>query len=101
MKAQAAMEFMIITGVGLLMLVPISYYAFISYSDNVKLSIANTAAASITNNVDKEYASGPDSSTTISITMPDGLDLNHTMISGARAIIGVKLANCQTTDVSY
>src|SRR5438445_7250626 len=100
MKGQMALEFMIVISVGLLLLVPIAFYGFSSYNDNVKVSLATNAVSAITNNVDKIYSFGPGSETTVTLTMPDGINLNKTNIAGKVATIGVQLSNGGTTEIT-
>ena len=100
MKGQVALEFMLVIVIGLSLLLPFAYYGFTSFTDNVKISTAANAVASITNNVDKEYSFGAGSETVITITMPDGININRTGINGSLASIGVTLSNGGTTDVT-
>jgi len=86
MKSQVAVEYLIIVSVAFMILIPLVLFlnqTFIGYSDDNKLSKADTAVKKIGHTADWVYSQGPPAKQTIEVYIPkdiDGVSLNNNTI---------------------
>ena len=77
MKAQVAVEYLIIVSIAFMILIPLVLYlnqTFIGYSDDSKLSKADETAKKIAHTADWVYSQGPPAKQTIEIFIPKDVD---------------------------
>jgi len=70
MKAQAAVEYLIMVGVILAIAIPIFYYSLTYSSESVAISKSKEAAEAIASGVDYVYSLGEGTRTTVAIDIP-------------------------------
>ena len=73
MKAQAAVEYVVIIGVVLSIAITIFYFAMSYFSESVALSKAKESAEAVARNVDYVYSLGEGTRTTVSIDLPNNI----------------------------
>ena len=98
-KAQVSMEFMIIIGFSMLVIMPVIVLFFSNYqslADNVYVSHASKAARTIMNSAEKVYYIGEPAQSVIKINMPERVD--EVLIGGNYIIFKVRFDN-SVTDV--
>ena len=74
MKGQAALEYLIIIGALLLIIMPIFYFTITKSSENIKINEINDAIQSIARKSDSIYVLGEGSRDFIWITIPKGIE---------------------------
>ena len=72
-KAQAATEYLLITGFVLVAVTIIFSYAYISNNQNIKISQTSTALDKMVNAADIVYALGPGNIQYVDVTFPQGI----------------------------
>ena len=72
-KAQAATEYLLITGFILVAVTLIFSYAYISNNQNIKISQTSTALDKMVNAADIVYALGPGNIQYVEVTFPQGI----------------------------
>ncbi len=103
-KAQAALEYMMIVGMVLLILVPIVLYAYQQNEISIRTSQARLAASQISSAADSLHAQGPGAKTFIDVFLPSGygsqsyasgntIDLKIQTPAGMNDIIEITKAN--------
>lgn len=108
MKAQAAMEYMMIIGIALVILAPIISYAYQQNEVAIRTSQGNLAASQISAAADSLYAQGPGAKTSLDIFLPSGyraqsyasgnvLDIKVLTPAGLNDIIEITKANLTGT----
>jgi len=86
MKAQIAIEFLVIVSVALMIILPVTLYAnklLIGYKDDTKISLAKNTVNKLGENVDWVFSQGPSAKRTLEIYIPDDINeisLNNNMI---------------------
>jgi len=73
MKGQSSIEYLMIIGVILLIIIPIFYYAFSSSSSDVRINQANSVVEVLKGAANTVYSIGPGSKKYVWITVPDGV----------------------------
>jgi uncharacterized protein (UPF0333 family) len=73
-KAQLSIEYLILTGIILIFLLPILYYAFSNSIQNLKMHQANELVKRIAETADTLYILGPGSQDTIKVIVPGGVE---------------------------
>ena len=73
MKAQASIEYLMIVGVLLLIVIPIFYYSSNRVNANIKLEQVDDAVKNLVNAANDVYSLGPGAKKYITITVPDGI----------------------------
>lgn len=71
-KAQAALEYMMITVMAMIILVPIIFYAYQQNEISMRVSQAKLAAFRISASADSLYAQGPGAKASLDILLPSG-----------------------------
>ncbi len=71
-KAQAALEYMMVVGMVLIILAPIIYYSYQQNEIAIRASQAKLAASRISSAADSIYAQGPGAKTFLDILLPAG-----------------------------
>lgn len=71
-KAQAALEYMMIIGIAMLILVPIILYSYQQNETAMRINQAKLAATQISASAGSLYAQGPGAKTTLDIFLPAG-----------------------------
>jgi uncharacterized protein (UPF0333 family) len=95
MKAQASVEYLVIIGLALAILMPIILYSnqnLISYKEDVKLSSAKSAVNKLAESANWVYSQGPPARLTVNICIPDGVEeisLNSILMFKVRTSAGV------------
>jgi hypothetical protein len=96
MKAQVALEYLIIVSFALLVLVPYVLYLndlSQSYSETNKLTVARNSVDKLGRNVDWVYSQGEGAKIETEILVPDGVEsiefLNNTIVWKVRTTAGV------------
>jgi hypothetical protein len=101
MKAQTAIEYYTIVGIGLIILLPLSVYVYgllNNYGDDTKLSLARDAVNKLGESADWVFSQGPPAKLTLEVYIPEGVqntDLNNNMI-----LLQVKTSS-GVTDIYY
>lgn len=72
-KAQVSMEYLMITGIILLALIPVFYYAVSATTQTIKINQASEAVTKIRETADTLYIFGSGSQDTIKINLPGGV----------------------------
>jgi len=101
MKAQVAVEYLIIVGMGLILILFTGSYLmkiFVEYSDQNRISLAKNAVNKIGEAVDMVYSQGPPSRLKIEITLPDGIE--EVSLSNKTILLKIK-TKVGLTDVYY
>ena len=73
MKAQAAIEYTMLIGAALIIIIPISYYAIQESTRNIQMNQASNAVNTLAKAADSVYALGPGSQKYIEINLPGGI----------------------------
>jgi len=101
MKAQVAIEYMIIAGIGLMLVLMSTNYllkTFQSYSDENKISLAKNTVYKIGENSDLVFSQGPPAKVKIEINIPDRIQEisfpNNTVLFRLKTSSGIN-------DISY
>jgi len=96
MKSQVAVEYLIIVSVAFMILIPLILFlnqTFIGYSDDNKLSKADTAAKKIGHTADWVYSQGPPAKQTIEVYIPKDIEevslINKTLSFKVRTSAGI------------
>lgn len=95
-KSQASLEYVILVGILLVMLIPLIYFSFEKTSENVKLTLAEDVVKSLAKAADDVYALSPGTKKQVIVTVPSGVKgslINSSEISLTLSIFG------QTTDI--
>lgn len=71
-KSQASVEYLMIIGLVLIVVIPLFYYAFSQSNINVKINQADDAVNTLAKAADTVYALGPGSKKYVWITIPNG-----------------------------
>ncbi len=77
MKAQASVEYLVIIGLALAILVPLILYSnqnLLGYKEDVKISSAKAAASKIAESANWVYSQGPPARLTINVCIPEGVE---------------------------
>ena len=77
MKAQAAVEYLIIVGVSIIILLPLVVYSnemVINHNEETKISLAKNAVKKIGENADWVYSQGQPAKLGIQVYFPEGID---------------------------
>lgn len=86
MKAQVAVEYLIIMGVALMILLPLSLYlnqTLMGYRDDTKISKAQNTVKKLGQNADWVHSQGPPAKVTVEVYVPEDVaevSLNNNMI---------------------
>jgi uncharacterized protein (UPF0333 family) len=96
MKAQVAVEYLIITGIGLtLVLISVGYLSstYQNYSDENKISLAKNTVNKIGETADLVFSQGPPAKMKIEIYIPDGVEeisfANKTVLFSIKTSAGI------------
>lgn len=73
-RGQIATEYLILTGVIFLAIIPIFYYALQQSSQNVRMNEANDFVNTLAKTADMVYALGPGSQDYVGVVMPGGVE---------------------------
>lgn len=101
MKAQAAVEFLIIVSVALMILLPVTFYArqlLIGYKDDTKISLAKNTVKKLGESADWVFSQGPSAKRTLEIYIPD--DVYNISLEDRTILFEVK-TSAGVTDVFY
>ncbi len=101
MKAQVAIEYMAIVGIGLVIIfLSINYLLtlFYSYSDENKISVAKNTVYKIGENADLVFSQGPPAKVKIEVYIPDGVQ--EISFSNKTVLLKVKTSS-GVNDVFY
>lgn len=74
MKSQVALEYMMVIGLSLVVVIPFFYYAVTNSSDSVLVAQTQDVANTLAKASDYVYSLGDGSSTKIQITIPDNIE---------------------------
>ena len=77
MKAQAAIEFLIIVSVALTIIIPLILLVnqnLVSYKDDTKISLAKEAIKKLGENADWVFSQGPPAKVTVEVYIPDDVE---------------------------
>jgi len=77
MKAQSAVEYLIIISLALAILIPLALYSsqnLLDYQEGDKISSAKNAVNKLGESADWVYAQGPPAKLTVNICIPDGIE---------------------------
>lgn len=77
MKAQVALEYLIIVAIALVILLPLVLYAnqmFVGYKENTRISLAKNAVKKLGESADWVYSQGQPAKLTLEIYMPEGIE---------------------------
>ncbi len=99
-KAQASMEYVMVMGIILVVLIPLMYYSLNTSSENIKSRQAEDAINSLSNAVDDVYALNPGTKKYVWISIPGGVQntaVNSSEISLTLSIGGSKSDIFSTT----
>ncbi len=88
-RSQVAMEYIILIGVLLILLIPILYYALSSSNESARLNQANDAVVSLAKAADTVYALGPGNRNYVWVNIPSGSEM---AIDGANKLVLIKLS---------
>lgn len=72
-RGQIAVEYVLLVGIALLALIPISYYAITESSKNIRMNEASDFVDTLAYTANMVYALGPGSQDYISVTVPGGV----------------------------
>ena len=72
-KSQIAVEYMLILGIALLVMIPTFYYAIKETNVNIQLNQANDAVNTLGKAADTVYSIGPGTKKNVWINMPNGV----------------------------
>ena len=101
MKAQAAVEFLIIVSVALMIILPVTLYinqSFIGYKDDTKISLAKNTVKKLGEGVDWVFSQGPPAKLTLEIYIPD--DVYNISLEDKTILFKIK-TSAGVTDVFY
>ena len=101
MKAQAAVEFLIIVSVALMIILPVTFYAkqsLIGYKDDTKISLAENTVKKLGESVDWVFSQGPPAKLTLEIYIPN--DVNEISLDNKTILFKVK-TSAGVSDVFY
>jgi len=76
MKAQVALEYLIIVSVALIIIIPLALYAnelFYGYREDTRITLAKNAVKKLGENSDWVYSQGEPAQLTIEVYIPDGI----------------------------
>jgi hypothetical protein len=97
MKAQAAVEYMTVIGIGLIILTAILYYStrsFQNYKEDTNVLSAKNTVDKVGENVDWVYSQGYPSRVQISVYIPDDVEMaslaNRTVLMRMKSTSGTK-----------
>ena len=106
-KAQVALEYLLLIGLILALLLPFFYYSFVPITQNTQMSKSTILVNSVTETADVLYSLGPGSQDVILIDMPGGVEnvtiqnkeiiLKVRIFSGVSDIIGESKADLNGT----
>jgi len=101
MKAQSAIEFLIIVSVALTILIPLILLvnqSLMGYKDDTKISLAKEAVKKLGDNADWVFSQGPPAKVTVEVYIPDDVEsisiINNEILYKIRTTAGI-------TDVYY
>ena len=89
MKSQAAVEYMVIIAIALVIATPIIYYSLTEANTEVKLNEINSALNDLKNTAETIYTLGPGSKDYIPITLPEGIE--SVSISGKEILFKLRI----------
>lgn len=101
MKAQVALEYLVIVSVALLILVPLVLYAnqmFLGYKENTRISLAKNAVKKIGEHADWVYSQGRPARNEIQVYMPDGIE--EASLENNEILLKIK-TSAGTSDIFY
>lgn len=101
MKSQTAIEFMIIIGVLLVIIVPLSTYIWRQNEVSTRSRQAEIAADTIASTAENIYAQGPGATTTISIYFPFGYNYSRSNLTKNQVRIGYYTGTAYGSAVRY
>jgi len=91
MKSQVALEYLLVVGFGLAVVIPVFYYSIIYSSESVMTSQAQDAVNTLAKNADYVYSLGSGSSAKVTITIPQ--KVLNTTIQDKFILIQLKLSS--------
>ena len=101
MKAQAAVEFLIIVSVALMILLPVTFYAnqsLMGYKDDTKISLAKNTVKKLGESVDWIFSQGPSAKRSLEIYIPD--DVYNISLEDKTILFKIR-SSAGITDVFY
>jgi len=101
MKAQAAVEFLIVVSVALMIILPVSFYAnqsLIGYKDDTKISLARNTVNKLGESADWVFSQGPPAKLTLEIYIPD--DVYNVSLEDKTILFKIR-TSAGVTDVFY
>jgi len=101
MKAQAAVEFLIIVSVALMILLPVSFYAnqsLMGYRDDTKISLAKNTVNKLGESADWVFSQGSPAKLTLKVYIPD--DVYNISLEGKTILFKIR-TSAGVTDVFY
>ena len=73
MKSQAALEYLLLMGLALAVIIPVFYYSLTHSSDSIAVSQAQNAVSTLAKTADYVYSLGIGSSSKVLITIPENI----------------------------
>jgi hypothetical protein len=95
-RAQAALEYILIVGLVMAILVPFTYYGYISSQESTRVLQANRAVESLADAAKYVYSQGVGSRVTVEVVVPDGVNFPGSYIgkpAGSNASVPSKEIN--------
>ncbi len=87
MKGQSAVEYMMILGMVLLMLIPLAAYTWNQSDQATKSRQAEIAVGTIAAAADSLWAQGPGAKTTINVLFPNGYDSTKSLLANRTIVL--------------